>query len=115
MEEDSRSQYILMIWRYLTGSNEKGDIIVHPFKLINIGFGNRIPAGRMVALVSNESAPVKRAIVEARENKLLIDATHGRKTRAVIVMDSGHIVLSSIQPETIANRVNARVEEESDE
>ena len=88
---------------------------MQPFKLINIGFGNRIPVGRMIALVSNESAPIKRTISEARENKLLIDATHGRKTRAVIVMDSGHIVLSSIQPETIANRVNARVEDETDE
>ena len=88
---------------------------MHPFKLINIGFGNRVPAGRIIALVSNESAPVKRAIVEARENRMLVDATHGRKTRAVIVMDSGHIVLSSIQPETIANRVGAKAGDETDE
>ena len=85
------------------------------FKLINIGFGNRVQAGRMIALVSNDSAPIKRTINEARENRLLIDATHGRKTRAVIFMDSGHIVLSAIQPETIANRTNSRIEDETDE
>ena len=85
---------------------------MQPFKLINIGFGNRVPAGRMIALVSNDSAPVKRAISDAREKGFLVDATHGRKTRAVLVMDSGHVVLSSIQPETIANRINARPDEE---
>lgn len=77
---------------------------MQPFKLINIGFGNIVPAGRVVAMVSNESAPIKRIIQDAREKGLLIDATHGRKTRAVIVADSGHIILSSIHPETIANR-----------
>jgi regulator of extracellular matrix RemA (YlzA/DUF370 family) len=79
---------------------------LNSFKLINIGFGNRVPAGRVVALVSNESAPVKRMIQEAREKGVLIDATHGRKTRAVVVTDSGHILLSSIQPDTIANRAD---------
>ncbi|MDR1663409.1 MAG: DUF370 domain-containing protein [Clostridiales bacterium] len=79
---------------------------MNSFKLINIGFGNRVPAGRVVALVSNESAPVKRMIQEAREKGVLIDATHGRKTRAVVVTDSGHILLSSIQPDTIANRAD---------
>lgn len=83
------------------------------FKLINIGFGNIVPAGRIVALVSNESAPVKRMIQDAREKGLLIDATHGRRTRAVIVADSGHIILSSINPETIAHRI-AREGDESE-
>jgi regulator of extracellular matrix RemA (YlzA/DUF370 family) len=77
------------------------------FKLINIGFGNMVAAGRVVALVSNESAPVKRSIAEARERGMLIDSTQGRKTRAVIILDSGHVMLSAIHPETIANRFNS--------
>jgi hypothetical protein len=75
-------------------------------KMVNIGFGNMVPFGRVVALVSNESAPVKRSIVDARERGVLVDATQGRKTRAVIITDSGHIILSAIHPETIANRYN---------
>lgn len=78
---------------------------MQPFRLINIGFGNIVPAGRVVAIVSNDSAPVKRFIQDAKEKCLCVDATHGRKTRAVIVTDSGHIILSSIHPETIANRL----------
>lgn len=73
-------------------------------KLINIGFGNIVSASRVIAIVSPESAPIKRIITDAREGEKLIDATYGRRTRAVIVMDSGHIVLSAIQPETVANR-----------
>lgn len=73
-------------------------------KLINIGFGNIVSAHRIIAIVTPESAPIKRIITDARENDKLIDATYGRRTRAVIVMDSGHIVLSAIQPETVANR-----------
>ncbi len=73
-------------------------------KLINIGFGNIVSASRVVAIVSPESAPIKRTIGDAREAGLLIDATYGRRTRAVIIVDSGHVVLSAIQPETIANR-----------
>ena len=73
-------------------------------KLINIGFGNMVSANRLIAIVSPESAPIKRIIQEARDNGVLIDATYGRRTRAVIIMDSGHVVLSSIQPETVANR-----------
>lgn len=73
-------------------------------KLINIGFGNVVSANRMIAIISPESAPVKRLIQEAREEGLLIDATYGRKTRGVIVMDSKHIILSAIQPETISGR-----------
>lgn len=75
-------------------------------KLINIGFGNIVSANRLLAIVSPDSAPVKRIIQEAREHSILVDATYGRRTRAVIIMDSGHIVLSAIQPETIANRLD---------
>lgn len=74
-------------------------------KLINIGFGNIVSANRVVAIVSPESAPIKRIIQEARDGERLIDATYGRRTRAVIVMDSDHVILSAVQPETIANRV----------
>ncbi len=79
-------------------------------KLINIGFGNMVSAGRLVAIVSPESAPIRRIVSDAREKGMLIDATYGRRTRAVIVMDSDHVVLSAIQPETVANRLD-----ESDE
>ena len=75
-------------------------------KLINIGFGNIVSANRLVAIVSPESAPIKRIIQEARDRGMLIDATYGRRTRAVIIMDSGHVVLSSIQPETVAGRLD---------
>lgn len=75
-------------------------------KLINIGFGNMISADRLVAIVSPESAPIKRIIQEAKEKGTLIDATHGRRTRAVIITDSDHIVLTYLQSETVANRVD---------
>lgn len=75
-------------------------------KLINIGFGNMVSANRIIAVVSPESAPIKRLIQESREKGLLIDATYGRKTRAVIITDSDHIVLTAVQPETIGNRIN---------
>ena len=73
-------------------------------KLINIGFGNIVSAHRVVAIVSPESAPIKRIISDARDRKQLVDATYGRRTRAVIITDSGHVILSAIQPETVANR-----------
>lgn len=75
-------------------------------KLINIGFGNMVSASRLVAIVSPESAPIKRIIQDARERGSLIDATYGRRTRAVIITDSDHVILSAVQPETVANRVN---------
>jgi len=78
-------------------------------KLINVGFGNTVPAERVVAIVGNDSLPVKRAINEARDRQMLIDATQGRKTRAVLFTDSSHLVLSALQPETIANRFDAPV------
>jgi len=74
-------------------------------KLINIGFGNMISAERLVAIVSPESAPIKRIIQEAKEHGTLIDATHGRRTRAVIITDSDHIILTYLQSETVANRI----------
>ena len=80
-------------------------------KLINIGFGNVASANRLIAIVSPESAPVKRIITEAREKGLLIDATYGRRTRAVIVMGSDHVILSAIQPETVASRLEDDDEE----
>ncbi|MBQ5816343.1 MAG: DUF370 domain-containing protein [Oscillospiraceae bacterium] len=73
-------------------------------KLVNIGFGNMVSANRMVAIVSPESAPIKRIIQEARDRCTLIDATYGRRTRAVIITDSEHVILSALQPETIGNR-----------
>lgn len=75
-------------------------------KLINIGFGNIVSANRIVAIVSPESAPIKRIIQEARDGERLIDATYGRRTRAVIIMDSDHVILSAVQPETVAHRVD---------
>lgn len=77
-------------------------------RLINIGFGNMIAADRIIAIVSPDSAPVKRMIQEARDRKRVIDATQGRRTRAVIQTDSDHVVLSAIQPETIEGRVGQR-------
>lgn len=77
-------------------------------KLVNIGFGNIVAANRIVAIVSPESAPIKRIIQEAREKGILIDATYGRRTRAVIICDSSHVVLSAVQPETVANRLTSK-------
>lgn len=75
------------------------------FSLINIGFGNMAAAARVMAIISPESAPVKRMIQDCRDRGELIDATYGRKTRAVLIMDSGQIILSAVQPETISNRL----------
>ncbi len=74
-------------------------------KLINIGFGNIVAANRIISIVSPESAPIKRIVQEARERGMLIDATYGRRTRAVIITDSDHIILSAVQPETVAHRL----------
>ena len=84
-------------------------------KLINIGFGNMVSAGRLIAIVSPESAPIKRIVQEARDKGSLIDATCGRRTRAVIIMDSDHVILSAVQPETVANRLADDNEDELDE
>ncbi|HIU31846.1 MAG TPA: DUF370 domain-containing protein [Candidatus Caccousia avistercoris] len=84
-------------------------------KLINIGFGNMVSANRLVAIVSPESAPIKRIIQDAKERGTLIDATYGRRTRAVIVTDSDHVILSAVQPETVANRLNDRDDDLTEE
>lgn len=75
-------------------------------QLINIGFGNLVSEDRIVSIVSPESAPLKRLVQEAKDEKKAVDATFGRRTRAVLIMDSGHIILSAVQPETIAGRLN---------
>ena len=77
-------------------------------KLVNIGFGNIVSANRIVAIVSPDSAPIKRIITEARDRGVLVDATYGRRTRAVIITDSDHVILSAVQPETVANRLTSR-------
>ena len=84
-------------------------------KLINIGFGNMVSAHRIIAIVSPESAPIKRIISDAREKNLLIDATYGRRTRAVIIADNGSIILTAIQPETVAGRLADKHEQDSGE
>ena len=80
-------------------------------KLLNIGFGNLVSAGRIIAVVAPDSAPVKRLVQEARDNGRLVDGTAGRRTRAVLMMDDGHVVLSAVQPETIAGRLQSDTEE----
>ena len=84
-------------------------------KLLNIGFGNMVSANRLVAIVSPESAPIKRIIQKAKERDALIDATYGRRTRAVLITDSDHVILSPIQPETVANRLGNDLDAEDDE
>ncbi|WP_297959283.1 DUF370 domain-containing protein [uncultured Ruminococcus sp.] len=84
-------------------------------KLINIGYGNMVSSERIVAVVSPESAPIKRLVQEARDDGRAIDATYGRKTRAVMIMDSGHIILSSLITETLAARINGSGGSDDDE
>ncbi len=79
-------------------------------QLINIGFGNIVSANRIISIVSPESAPIKRMIQEAKDSKMAVDATYGRKTRAVIIMDSGHVILSAVQPETVASRLGNEID-----
>jgi len=76
--------------------------------MVNVGFGNIVSAARIIAMVSPESAPIRRVVSEARDRGMLIDATHGRRTRAVIVTDSGHVVLSAVNPETVVSRLDER-------
>ena len=75
-----------------------------------MGFGNMVSAGRLIAIVSPESAPIKRMVQEARDRGVLVDATYGRRTRAVLITDSDHIILSALQPETVASRLGGREE-----
>ncbi len=78
-------------------------------QLINIGFGNIVSAERIIAIVSPESAPIKRMVQEAKDNKTAVDATYGRRTRAVLIMDSNHIILSAVQPETVGGRIDKTI------
>ena len=84
-------------------------------KFINIGFGNMVAAHRVVTLVSPESAPIKRLIQDARDGGRVIDVSCGRRTRSVILTDSDHVILSAIQPETIAGRLNGLADQDSEE
>lgn len=84
-------------------------------KLINVGFGNMVSAGRLIAIVGPDSAPIKRMVQEARDGGTLIDATYGRRTRAVLIMDSDHIILSALQPETVAARAGGKELETAEE
>ena len=90
-------------------------------KLINIGYGNFVSAARLISIVSPDAAPIKRMVQDARERRMLVDASCGRRTRAVIIMDDGHVVLSALQPETVAHRLDDKAgiigveEEETDE
>lgn len=77
-------------------------------RLINVGFGSIVSANRIIAIISPESAPIKRMIQEARDKQRLIDATFGRRTRAVIICDSDHVILAAVQPETVANRLSLK-------
>lgn len=83
-------------------------------KLINIGFGNMVSANRLIAIVSPESAPIKRIIQDAKDRGSLIDATYGRRTRAVLITDSEHVILSAVQPETVANRFSGEADDNGD-
>ena len=84
-------------------------------KLINIGFGNMVSARKLVAIVSPESARIKRIIQDSRDRGSLIDATYGRRTRAVIITDSDHVILSAVQPETVANRLGDDEDEDEED
>ena len=84
-------------------------------QLINIGFGNIVSANRVITIVSPESAPIKRLVQESKDRGNAVDATCGRRTRAVLIMDSGHVILSAIQPETIASRLDTKKYDELEE
>lgn len=92
---------------------QKNGVII--MQLINIGFGNLISASRVIAIVSPDSAPIKRLIQDTRDTGKLIDVTCGRRTRAVIITDSDHIILSAIQPETISGRAGGNADDSADE
>ena len=79
-------------------------------QLVNIGFGNIVSANRIIAIVSPESAPIKRMVQEAKDKGTAIDATYGRRTRAVVITDSDHFILSALQPETVASRLDKNIE-----
>ena len=84
-------------------------------KLINIGFGSMIAAGRLLAIVAPDSAPIKRVVQEARDRGMLIDASYGRKTKAVLLMDTDHVILSALTPEAISARWQDKQEHQDEE
>lgn len=84
-------------------------------KLINIGFGNMVSAQRLLSVISPDSAPVKRLVQEARDRGMLIDASFGRKTKSVLIMDTDHVILSALEPKTVAGRAGGEEEEEDEE
>ena len=84
-------------------------------KFINIGFGNMVSAGRIVAIAGPDSAPIKRLVQDAKEDDRVIDVSCGRRTRAVIITDSDHVILSAIQAETITNRLASDISDDTDE
>ena len=90
----------------------KGDELM---QLINIGFGNIVSANRIISIVNPDSAPIKRLVQEAKDSKMAVDATSGRRTRAVLIMDSGHVILSAVQPETVAARLDKDLNKEDTE
>lgn len=81
-------------------------------QLVNIGYGNIVNSERVISIVSPDSAPIKRMVQEAKDNKIAVDATYGRRTRAVLIMDSGHVILSAVQPETVASRMDKNISSE---
>lgn len=81
-------------------------------QLVNIGYGNIVNSERIISIVSPDSAPIKRMVQEAKDNKTAVDATYGRRTRAVLIMDSGHVILSAVQPETVASRMDKNISTE---
>lgn len=81
-------------------------------QLVNIGYGNIVNSERVISIVSPDSAPIKRMVQEAKDNKTAVDATYGRRTRAVLIMDSGHVILSAVQPETVASRMDKNINTE---
>ena len=84
-------------------------------KLVNIGFGSMVATGRMLSVLSPDSAPIKRMIQEARDRGMLLDASYGRKTKSVILMDTDHVILSALTPETLTARMTGQQEEETEE
>ena len=81
-------------------------------QLVNIGYGNIVNSERVISIISPDSAPIKRMVQEAKDNKTAVDATYGRRTRAVLIMDSGHVILSAVQPETVAARMDKNISSE---
>ena len=100
------NECILLCQEIISDDFTSGVSIASPMKLVNIGFGNMVSSRRMLSIVSPDSAPIKRLVQEAKERSMVIDASFGRRTKSVIIMDTDHVVLSAIPPETIAKRMS---------